>query len=89
LEAALAGKPVICFERSGGMPEFVRDDAGFTVPYLDTTQMAEKTRFLLDNPAEAHQRGAVGQRRVREHHTIATIGPEMYNLIQPHLASRA
>lgn len=89
LEAALAGKPVICFEGSGGMPEFVCDDAGFLVPYLDTTQMAEKTLFLLEHHEVAQQMGAVGRKRVQDQHTIATIGPAMYEVIQQHLAVSA
>ena len=41
LEAAEAGMPVVCFAEAGGMPDFVEDDAGFVVPYLDVEAMAE------------------------------------------------
>jgi glycosyltransferase involved in cell wall biosynthesis len=46
LEAAALGKPVLCFADSGGMPEFVEDDAGFVVPYLDLAAMAERIAAL-------------------------------------------
>ncbi|UYZ57454.1 glycosyltransferase family 4 protein [Hymenobacter latericus] len=82
LEAGLSGKPVICFENSGGMPEYVRNDAGIQVPYLDTQMMAEQVMYLLDHPEEAQQMGAVGRERVLQNHTIATIGPKMYEVIQ-------
>jgi glycosyltransferase involved in cell wall biosynthesis len=86
LEAALAGKPLICFDKAGGMPEFVRDDAGAVVPYLDDVQMAEKTLLLLRDAALAQQLGSVAQQRVLTDHTIATIGPAMYELITKFLA---
>ncbi|MDH6063711.1 hypothetical protein, partial [Umezakia ovalisporum] len=35
LEAASLGKPILCFDKAGGEPEFVEDDCGFIVPYLD------------------------------------------------------
>ncbi|MFD2786675.1 glycosyltransferase family 4 protein [Hymenobacter rubripertinctus] len=82
LEAAQIGTPLVCFANAGGMPEFVRDDAGFVVPYLDVEQMAEKTRLLLNTPDLARQRGQTGCRRVRAEHTIATIGPQMYEVIE-------
>ncbi|KUG09536.1 hypothetical protein ASU33_17660 [Solirubrum puertoriconensis] len=81
LEAALAGKPIVCFENSGGMPEFVQDDAGFVVPYLDTDAMADKTLLLLKDSALAQAKGQVAQQRVEDHHTIRTIGPAMYEII--------
>lgn len=82
LEAALAGKPVICFDKAGGMPEFVRDDAGAVVPYLDDAQMAAATLRLLRDDELRSKQGETGQQRVRQEHTIATIGPAMYAVMQ-------
>lgn len=42
LEAADCGLPILCFEGSGGMPDFVGDDAGFVAPRGDLDAMAEK-----------------------------------------------
>ncbi len=42
LEAADCGLPILCFAESGGMPDFVEDDAGFIVPREDLNAMAEK-----------------------------------------------
>lgn len=42
IEVALLGKPIICFENSGGIPEFVEDDAGAVVQFENTDEMAEK-----------------------------------------------
>ena len=85
LEAAQTGTPLVCFADAGGMPEFVRDDAGFVVPYLDTEQMAQKALLLLQNPDLARQQGQVGRQRVAQGHTIATIGPQMYDVIRQFL----
>ena len=82
LEAGLAGTPTVCFADAGGMPEFVRADAGAVVPYLSVPQMAAETQRLLQSPALAQQQGLVAQQRVKEHHTIRTIGPSMYAIIE-------
>jgi glycosyltransferase involved in cell wall biosynthesis len=81
LEAALAGSPIICFEQAGGMPEFVRDDAGVVVPYLNDRQMAAQTLRLLRNAVLVQQLGDTARQRVLSEHTIATIGPEMYKVM--------
>lgn len=51
LEAASLGKPVVCFEGAGGMPEFVENDAGYVVGLLDISAMASKLRTLADDEA--------------------------------------
>ncbi|WBA41966.1 glycosyltransferase family 4 protein [Hymenobacter canadensis] len=88
LEAGLAGTPVICFEHSGGMPEFVRDDAGFVVPYLDIQQMAARTLQLLHDPTLRQQKGTTAQQRVQQSHTMATIGPALYAAMQKFLPAQ-
>jgi glycosyltransferase involved in cell wall biosynthesis len=57
IEAASLGKPIICFEKGGGMPEFVEDDAGFFVPYLDIETAAEKITRLYDDAQLRQQMG--------------------------------
>lgn len=82
LESAMAGVPVICFENSGGMPEFVRDDAGFVVGYINTDEMAEKTLLLLNDDALRQQKGAVARERAINGHTIGKTGPSVLALIE-------
>jgi glycosyltransferase involved in cell wall biosynthesis len=50
LEAGLLGKPVICFEKAGGIPELLEDGGGRVVPYLDIDAMAEAVKFYHDHP---------------------------------------
>lgn len=82
LEAAMEGCPTVCFAQAGGMPEFVRDDAGIVVPYGDTDTMAEKTAYLLDHDAERRQMGQTGRQRALTNHTIEAAGPQFYQLFQ-------
>lgn len=82
LEAAMAQTPLICFKNSGGMPEFVRDDAGFVVDYVNLDQMADKTLSLLNDETLRKQMGAVARERALNNHTIGKLGPSILELIE-------
>ena len=58
LESATLSKPVICFDKVGGIVEFVEDDAGFVVPYLSIKEMAEKIFILYQNENLRKKMGA-------------------------------
>jgi glycosyltransferase involved in cell wall biosynthesis len=81
LEAASLGIPVICFDGAGGAPEFVRDDAGFVVPYLDLPSMAARLIDLADSPGLAQRLGRTGSQRVLSHHNAAAVAPKLIELI--------
>jgi glycosyltransferase involved in cell wall biosynthesis len=66
LEAALATKPILGFDKTGGCGEFVEDDAGAVVPYLDVNQMAKKLLHWRKNPDEAKALGQTAKRKVLE-----------------------
>ena len=70
LEAADCYLPVVCFADAGGMPEFVQDDAGFVVPFEDTSAMAEKVLYLLNNEKDRAKRGKVAHDRFVENFSI-------------------
>ena len=86
LEAAALGKPVICFENSGGMPEFIEQDAGYTVPYLDTRAAAEKVLFLFQHPEVRNSLGTAAAKKVRERHSVPVAAPQLLKIIEKHLA---
>ncbi|MEZ4900810.1 MAG: glycosyltransferase family 4 protein [Spirosomataceae bacterium] len=71
LEAALAEKPIVCFEKSGGAPELVEDNAGFVVPYLDVVEMSRKIISLIDHKELRLQMGQLAKRKVLERHDTA------------------
>ena len=74
LEAADCGLPIVCFDKAGGMPDFVQDDAGYVVPFEDTKAMAEKLVVLCFNREERVRRGAIARQRVRARHDISIAG---------------
>jgi glycosyltransferase involved in cell wall biosynthesis len=59
LEAALAEKPIVGFEQSGGVSEFVEKDAGLTSPYLDIEDISKQIACLI---ASDSMRTAFGQK---------------------------
>ena len=75
LDAASLGKPLVCFEHSGGAPEFVETDAGFVVPYLDVEAMAADVLRLVENPELRATLGEGARRKVLERHDLA-VGSE-------------
>lgn len=81
LEAASLGKPIICFADAGGMPEFVEDDCGFVVPYLDLGAVAEKIIGLSEDHRTAAAFGARAAEKVRERHDIEVAAPRVKELI--------
>jgi glycosyltransferase involved in cell wall biosynthesis len=68
LSAANAAKPIICFEQSGGIIDFVADDCGLSVPYLDVPTFCEKIVWLYNHPSIRQQLGLNAQKKVGEWH---------------------
>lgn len=89
LEAALLGKPIICFDGAGGSKEFVEEDAGFVVSYLDIEAMADKTIELLNSPELQQQLGQGAARKVFEQYDVGIISPKMLNIIEQFLGITA
>ena len=86
LEAAALGVPVVCFEDAGGAPEFVGDDCGFVVPYLDADAFAAKLAALARDRARARRLGENAARKVRERHNLERSGHEILDIIRRHAA---
>lgn len=82
LLAAQSETPVICFAESGGMPEFVGQDAGFVVPYLDTETMAKKCLELLRDSATRTQLGRQGRKKFLEQHSTDAAVPRMLHILR-------
>lgn len=85
LEAAALGIPIVCFDRSGGTPEFVANDAGLVVPYADTAAMAGAVRHLGLFPESRRALGRVAQERARRDHSLASQAPKLAAVIERHL----
>ena len=88
LEAAQAELPIVCFADAGGAPEFVRDDAGIVVRYLDLPAMAEGCWRLVDDEALRTALGKCAAERVSASHLVEQNGPELVRIIGQVLAAR-
>ena len=68
LEAALNQTPVVCFEKSGGLPELIEADAGAVVPYLDVEAMSAVLQNWIENPETRKKLGKNARQKVIERH---------------------
>ena len=84
LEAAALGISTICFADAGGMPEFVRDDAGFVVPYLDVARAFDSVRLLMKSEELRLRLGRCAAERVKKH-DVAVIGPQVAIVLDKYL----
>jgi glycosyltransferase involved in cell wall biosynthesis len=82
LETASLGKPIVCFDRSGGSSEFVESDCGKILPYLDFNAMADWICELLDDPNQFKTLGNQARKKVLERHSIDVQGPKIASLIK-------
>ncbi len=82
LEAALLGKPIICFEKSGGMPELVENDGGFVVPYLNLSVIAEKIIELNIDTDLKRRLGGTIQEKVKHRHDVSLAAPKILDIIE-------
>ncbi|WP_428653581.1 glycosyltransferase family 4 protein [Runella sp.] len=82
LEAALAEKPIVCFEKSGGAPELVEEDAGFVVPYLDSVEMSKRIIELIESDTVRSTMGQNAKRKVLERHPTAESVEKVVHIIK-------
>lgn len=80
LEAAFAGKPVVCFAGSGGSAEFVGSDCGFVVPYLDLPAFGDAILKLMGSSELRDRLGENGRRKAAEH-DIRAAGPQIVEVM--------
>lgn len=81
LECAALAKPVVCFDKGGGSPEFVEDDCGFVVPYLNVSAMAARVLELAESRVLRETLGRRGQSKVRENHDVSVSAPRIVEII--------
>ncbi|MDE0838667.1 MAG: glycosyltransferase family 4 protein, partial [Kiritimatiellae bacterium] len=82
LEAACFECPVLCFDASGGAPEFVGDDAGFVAPNLSVEAMADHVIALAQDEAMRKTLGARAKVKVQERHDISVVPPKILAVIE-------
>jgi len=82
LEAALYETPVLCFENSGGMPEFVAEDCGFTVPYLDLETLTYKIIHLREKESERIEKGKNARKKAVTLYSLDLSANKILNYIE-------
>lgn len=82
LEAAAAGLPIVCFANAGGAPEFVENDAGVVVPYLDVTTMATACIELLMDGSRRRKLGENARVKVQLRYTLEIQGPKFLAILK-------
>lgn len=81
IEAALLEKPIICFADAGGMPEFVENDAGIVVPYLELGSFGSAISSLL-NDAELRQKlGHTAREKAAAQFAAAAMCERLFKII--------
>lgn len=74
IESGIMGLPVICFDSAGGTADWVRDKAGYTVPYLDIDAMAEKILLLSNDQTLLREKGSNARTITQSRFTIDIVG---------------
>ena len=82
LEAAALGLPILGFAQSGGVGEFIEQDAGFLAPYLDVEAMSNHAVELLGNPELRRVLGNRAREKAAQRHDVSVAAPRIFNLIE-------
>jgi glycosyltransferase involved in cell wall biosynthesis len=79
LEASSFGKPVICFEKAGGMPELVSQiDSTLIIPHLDIESFSKKIIQLKDNVSNRLELGNRFREHVVANHDISIMAKQIF-----------
>jgi len=81
LEAASLEKPIVLFNDSGGMPEFVEDDAGKIAPYGDIQAMFDALKHLEQNPEHRNLLGKRAAEKVKNY-DVSVLAPRIVELFE-------
>ncbi len=82
MESALFNTPVICFENSGGMPEFITNNCGIAVPYLNIPKLVDAINIFKNNADKKREFGINAKNKVISNHTINTKAKEILKVME-------
>ena len=83
LDAASLGTPIVCFDRAGGTPELVENDAGEVVPYMDIDAMAAAVTRLVEDADLRKRMGEAARRKVMERHDVGVGAARIAETLEP------
>lgn len=86
LEAAVAGKPTVCFANTGGSPEFVGTENGVVVPYGNVAAMAASLSTLLANAPARIAKGEHARELVQRKYNIPVVAGQILQTLEQTIA---
>lgn len=86
LEAAAVEVPIVCFD-TGGMADFVQEDAGRVVPFPRVERFADALAGLLDDDVGRAGAGATAAARVRTDHDLDGRAPALADEVRSLIGS--
>ncbi|MGO8800105.1 MAG: glycoside hydrolase family 99-like domain-containing protein [Roseiarcus sp.] len=87
LEAMSVGLPVLAFDQSGGIAEFLKEEGlGYVVPYCDAPAMAARLKGLLEADVD-REMGAKARETVERRFGFAPYARDLLHLAMPELPS--
>lgn len=81
LEAAMLSKPILCFDKAGGAMDFVENDCGAVLEYLNPDSVIEKIKEFKDNQGLIEQMGKSGRKKVLERHNQSIAFQTFVNIL--------
>lgn len=81
IENGFRGTPVICFENSGGSPEYVNQGAGRAVPYLDLIALKDAVLYYYNNRSQLKDVAKEIAKITKSNFRTELQAPKIYNLI--------
>ena len=84
LESAQHGVPTICFETTTGITEFIGDDAGITIPDIDSMAAANTIVELSGNSSIVRQMGDISRQRLFDLYTTENQNLKIFNSVKSH-----
>lgn len=82
LEAADAGLPIVCFADAGGMPEFVGNTCGRTVPFENIQEAADALHLFIINKHLCESVGSAARESVRLKHDASIGSAEVFSILE-------
>jgi len=88
LEAAALNKPILCFDNSGGLPEFIENEKnGIIIPYGNVKEMAKKILQLVDDDNKRVKMGEEAGKLI-ENFDVDIAGRQISQLIEQLIADQ-
>ena len=80
IEAANYGIPILAFEKSGGINEFINRGGGVSVPFMDLNEIVNKIYLFATDFGFYNEKSNIAQKLSTEY-TIDKIAPQILNVL--------